>query len=210
MFGVPEIQNFVGRESELCQLNEAFQGNESLCKTAVLEGLGGMGKTQLAATFVKRQRGKFSAVFWMNGKNEDTLRQSFLDVAKRIYDEYPSSSSLKRAAESKDSDQVVEAVKQWLSTKGNAKWILVFDNIDNPKLPGIDDLQAYNIKSYFPEAEQGFILITTRSTRLKIGKVISLKKLQSIRESIRIIANMSGRQISDQGKCQNQKCMSSY
>lgn len=201
--GVPEIQNFVGRGSELSQLNETFQGNESLRRTVLLQGLGGIGKTQLAVTFVKKQRDNFSAVFWMNGKNEDTLKQSFADVAKQIYEEHPSSTLLKIAAESKDSDQVVEAVKQWLSVKDNTKWIMVFDNIDNPKLPGTDDPQAYDIKSYFPRADQGFILITTRSTRLKIGKVIPLKKLQDTRESIEILANMSDRQISDQGGCQN-------
>lgn len=201
MFGVPEIQKFVGRNSELLQLNATFQENDFLRKIVVLEGLGGMGKTQMAVKFVKKHRDKFSAVFWMNGKNEDTLKQSFADVVKRIYEEYPSSTSLKAAAESKNPNQVIEAVKQWLSTKGNTKWIVVFDNFDNPKLPGITDPQAYDIKSYFPKADQGFILITTRSTRLRIGKVISLKKLQSVRESIEILANMSNRQLSDQGKC---------
>lgn len=208
LFGVPEIQNFVGRSSELLQLNAAYQGNESIRKIVVLEGLGGMGKTQMAVKFVKQHRDNFSAVFWMNGKNEDTLKQSFADVAKRIYEEHPSSSSLKAAADSRDPDQVVAAVKHWLSTKSNTKWIVVFDNIDNPKLPGITDPQAYDIKSYFPKVDQGFILITTRSTRLRIGEVISLKKLQNIRESIEILANMSGRQLSDHGKCQSQGYLS--
>lgn len=121
-------------------------------------------------------------------------------MAKRLYDEYPSSTLLRTAAESKDADQVVGTMKRWLSAKGNIQWMLVFDNIDNPNLPGIKDPQAYDIKSYFPEAHQGFILITTRSSQLKLGKVIPIKKLQNIQESISILVYMSDRPISDQGR----------
>ena len=127
------------------------------------------------------------------------LKQSFTDMAKRLYHHYPSSTPLRTAAQSKDKDEIVETMKQWLSAKGNMQWMLVIDNVDNPKLPGIKDPQAYDVKSYFPEAHQGFILITTRSSRLKIGKVVQVKKLQKVEESIAILAHMSERQISDQG-----------
>lgn len=99
----------------------------------------------MAATFAKQQRDHHSAIFWLNGKNEDISKQSFAKMAKRLHENYPSSASLRTAAESKDADQIVGAMKQWLSTKGNTQWILVFDYIDNPKLPGIEDLQAYDI-----------------------------------------------------------------
>lgn len=198
--GVPEIENFVGREKLLIEIKEAFQGDGSDRKTVLLQGLGGIGKTQLAVTFIKQQRKTFSAVFWLNGKNEDLLKQSFTDMAKRLHNKYPSSIMLRTATESKDPDQIVEAMKQWLSAEGNVRWMLIFDNVDNPKLPGIKDPQAYDIKSYFPEAYQGFILITTRSSRLRMGKVIPVKKLQDLGESIAILAHMSERQISDQGE----------
>lgn len=80
-------------------------------------------------------------------------------MAKRLQIEYPSSLLLEREVDGKNADQVVAAViKQWLSIRGNSKWILVFDNVDNPKFPGISDPQAYDIGSYFPEAHQGSIL----------------------------------------------------
>lgn len=198
--GVPKIEKLVGRGKEMVRIKEAFQGNGSHRKTVLLQGLGGIGKTQLAAKFVKEQRNFYSAMFWLNGKNEDTLKQSFASIAKRLHRKYPSSEFLRTAVESQDADQVVEAMKQWLSAKGNTQWILVFDNIDNPKLPGIRDPQAYNIESYFPEVHQGFILITTRSSRLKIGTVIPIKKLQIVQDSIAILAQNSQRQISDQGR----------
>jgi hypothetical protein len=197
---VPEIEHFVGREEELAKIKETFQGDGSHRKTVLLQGLGGIGKTQLAVEYVKQQRDAYPAIFWLNGKSEDMLKQSFKNMAKRLFDQFPSSTLLRTAAESKDADQVAEAMKRWLSVKGNNQWLMVFDNVDNPKLPGIKDPQAYNIKSYFPEAHQGFILITTRSSQLKIGNIIPVKKLQNVRESIAILAYMSDRPISDQGR----------
>jgi Cdc6-like AAA superfamily ATPase len=197
--GVPEIEHFVGRREELIKIKTAFQGDGSQRKVVLLYGLGGIGKTQLAVTFVKEHRDTYSAIFWVNGKNEDTLKKSFADIARRLHTEYPSSILLKTAADEKDIDRVVAVVKQWLSTKGNIRWMLVFDNVDNPKLPGIEDPQAYDIRIYFPETHHGSILISTRSSRLNIGKVVSVEKLHDIRESITILASTSGRVISDQG-----------
>ena len=88
--GVPEIEQFVGRKEELIKMKEAFQDHGSQQKVVLL-GLGGTGKTQLAITFLKKHRDIYPAIFWLNGKNEDTLKRSFADMAKRLYMEYPSS-----------------------------------------------------------------------------------------------------------------------
>ena len=198
---VPEVKEFVGRKDELLRIKKAFQGDGSQRKVVLLHGLGGIGKTQLAAASMREHRDIYSAIFWLNGKNEDTLKQSFANMARRLYIEYPFSALLRRAAEEKDADQVVVFIKQWLSIKGNTQWILVFDNVDNPKLPSISDPQAYDIRLYFPEAQQGSILITTRSSRLEeIGEVVSVKKLLDIQESITILTSTSGKENLDQGK----------
>lgn len=200
--GAPEVPEFIGRKEELIRLKKAFQGDGSQRKVVVLHGLGGIGKTQIAVAFLKEHRDNYSAVFWLNGKNEDTLRQSFAEMAKRLHIEYPSSALLRRTVDEKKADEVVAVIKQWLSIRGNSKWILVFDNVDNPKLPGVSDPQAYDTRSYFPEAHQGSILITTRSSKLKIGELVSVKKLLDIQESIAILASMSGREDLGQGKYQ--------
>ena len=53
-------------------------------RTVVLHGLGGIGKTQLTIAYAKRHRHNYSAIFWLNIKDEDSLRQSFAKVAKQI------------------------------------------------------------------------------------------------------------------------------
>ncbi len=182
--GVPEIEQFVGRKEELIRIKEAFQDHGSQRKIVLLCGLGGIGKTQLAVAFLKRHRDIYSAIFWLNGKDEDTLKQSFAGIAKRLCNEYPSSALLRTAAEEKDADRVVEVTKQWLSIRGNTRWILIFDNVDNPKLPSISDPQAYDIRLYFPEGHQGSILVTTRSSRLNFGKVVFVKNFLTFRKAL--------------------------
>ncbi len=112
--GVPEVQEFVGRREELIRIKKAFQGNGSKRKVVLLYELGGIGKTQLAVASMKEHR-DYSAIFWLNGKNEDMLKHSLAQIAKRLHIEYPSSTLLRRAAEEKDADQVVAVIKQWLS-----------------------------------------------------------------------------------------------
>ncbi|SLM38641.1 P-loop containing nucleoside triphosphate hydrolase [Lasallia pustulata] len=61
--GIPETENFVGRKEELAKIKEAFQGDGSQRTIVFLHGLGGIGKTQLAVTFVKEHRDTYSAIF---------------------------------------------------------------------------------------------------------------------------------------------------
>jgi hypothetical protein len=199
LYGVPEIEEFVGRVEELSKMKEVLSSDGSERTVLVLQGLGGMGKTQLAVKYLKEHKNAYSAIFWLNGRTEDTLKQSFAVMAKRLHNEHASSVLVKRAMEAKDVDEVVKSIRQWLSIKDNYRWMLVFDNIDNPKIPGNKDPQAYDIKLYFPEAYHGSIIITTRSSRLKLGSVIPIRKLRDIRDGIAILSTNSGRPNLDQG-----------
>jgi hypothetical protein len=199
LYRVPEIEEFVGRTVELSKIEEAFQRDGSERTVVVLHGLGGIGKTQLAIKHLKDHRGTYSATFWLNGRTEDTLKQSFIDMARRLHSEHENSPLLKSAAKSKDVDQVVASIRKWFSIKENNKWMLVFDNVDNPKTAGNEDRQAYDIRLYFPEAHHGSIIIATRSSSLRIGKVISVPKLQDTEEGIAISTSVSGRENLHQG-----------
>lgn len=79
----------MAREDELARIHTALQGDGSR-KVVVLHGLGGIGKTQLAIAYAKRHKDNYSAMFWLNIKDEDTLKQSFAKVPKQISRQYPS------------------------------------------------------------------------------------------------------------------------
>ncbi len=186
----------MGRTEELERLTSAFPGHGPLRQIVLLYGLGGIGKTQLAVTFIKNRSDLYSAIFWLKGHSEDRLRQSFTLIAKRVHDEYPSFLPIRKALETNDVDEIVGAVKKWLSLKRNSKWMLVIDNVD--------DQQAYDVGKYLPQAYHGSILLTSRSSQraqaIAAAITISVEKLIDTSDSIAILSHMSGRSISAQGK----------
>ncbi|KAI9793338.1 MAG: hypothetical protein M1816_000230 [Peltula sp. TS41687] len=190
--GVLEIEIFVGRDEELAQIQKQLKDCSSR-KTVVLHGLGGMGKTQLAVIYALRSRDKYSAVFWLNSKDVDTLKQGFLNAAKRIFRDHPSLTQFEAVIQSGNLDEAMNMTNRWLSIPKNDRWLLIYDNYDTPKLPGCHEPGSFDIKPFLPEAHQGAVIITTRASQLKIGHVIPVKKLQNIDHSLEIISHASGR-----------------
>jgi ATP/maltotriose-dependent transcriptional regulator MalT len=90
---VSEIEEFVAREEELSEIHRALR-SDGTRRTVVLCGLGGIGKTQLTIAYAKRHKDNYSAVFWLNIKDEDSLKQSFAKAARQILREHPSASRL--------------------------------------------------------------------------------------------------------------------
>ena len=195
-FALPHVaatQRFVGRENELCSIRKGLIDGESARKIIVLHGLGGIGKTQLALYFVRTYKDTFSAIFWLNGNSIETLEQSFVDIATNLVEEYSSLPRLKTALENSDTESIIQHVKKWLSTRLNTRWLLVFDSVDNPKLPDYDASDAINLQRYLPSSDHGSILVTTRSSSLQLGDMIQVRKLVHTEESIEILQSMSGR-----------------
>ena len=71
---------------------------------------------------------------------------------------------------------------------------MIYDNYDNPKLPGNTDPAAVDIRKFLPESYQGSVIITTRSSQVKIGHPIRIRKLEDVRDSVKILSNASRRE----------------
>lgn len=196
---VSHVDHFIGRSDELAAIHKQLQHDGSR-KTVVVHGLGGMGKTQLALAYVQRHKDDYPAVFWVNSKSEDTLKQDYAVAAKRIYRDHPSLVHLKAVTEGSDLDEAAEAVKRWLSSAGNNRWLVIYDNYDTPKLPGHDEPGTFDIRPFLPEANHGAILITTRSSQLQVGRPVAVKKLLDIEQSLEILTQTSRRDRLSDGK----------
>lgn len=82
--------------------------------------------------YTKAHRDDYSAVFWLNIKDEVSVKQSYSRLAQRILQEFPSARQLGVFTDDKKPDKVVVAVKRWLNHAKNTRWLIVFDNYDNP------------------------------------------------------------------------------
>jgi hypothetical protein len=188
---VSDIDHFVARKDELRDIHKALSGDGSR-RTVVLHGLGGIGKTQLAIAYAKQHKDNYSAIFWLNIKDEDSLKQSFAKVAEQILREYPMASRL-CSVNMKNLDEVIDAVKAWQGLPYNTRWLMIYDNYDNPKLASNKDPAVVDITKYLPEAYQGSVLITTRSSEVEIGHLIHVTKLVDVHDSLKILSNTSRR-----------------
>ena len=184
---------FIGRTKELQQLREWLSPKSQPDGQRVVSivGLGGLGKTQLSLAHPRDCGNDYSSVFWINAKDETSLRQSMADWSAVIFPE-----SASPVATSADNEKLkIDNFRQWLSESQNDQWLLIFDNYDDPKLPGIESSTRYDIRAYFPHRSQGSILITTRSPLLPFAKKLHLKKIEDIEQSIAILAVKSGREV---------------
>ncbi|KAG9377114.1 Tetratricopeptide repeat-containing domain protein [Pyrenophora tritici-repentis] len=166
---VSRVDHFVGRSEELDAIHRELEHDGSR-KTAVVHGLGGMVKTQLALAYAQQHKDDYSAVFWVNSKDVDTLKQGYAAAARRVYREHPSLVHLKAVAQGSDLDEAAEA------------------------LPGHDGPGTFDIRPFLPKADQGAVLITTRSSQLHLGRPVAVKKLRGIEHSLEILSQTSRRE----------------
>jgi hypothetical protein len=191
----PQIHDgaFIGRRSELKHLQDWLspQSTTPTQKIVSIIGMGGLGRTQLSVAFARQYGRDYSSVFWVNAKDEATLKQSFVSLADIILDKVNNSSMTDAA----DEDHVLHQVRQWFSQQDNDQWLLLFDNYDDPKLPGVNSPTGYDIRQYFLFRAQGAILIASRSRRLKFARELELRKLDDEEQNLEILSNRSGRDL---------------
>ncbi|KAI5460951.1 hypothetical protein BGZ63DRAFT_425413 [Mariannaea sp. PMI_226] len=167
--GAPVSDKFIDRPTDRTALEQCLlpqQCSMDRRKVCVLHGLGGIGKTQLAIDFARRHKAAFSAIFWLDGRSEDQLRQSFARCLTRIPELRAASRNPDMNLNSHEGlDVAVMKVMEWLAQPSNTQWLLIFDNVDQDHQQG-GTTGAYDIRQYFP-GDQGSILITTRLLRLQ-------------------------------------------
>lgn len=160
------IRSFVGRQDIISRIDQAFSAGQGP-RIAVLQGMGGQGKSQVALEYCHRKKNSpYSAIFWVDATNENTTTGSFQSISERIKsstDHLP------------DSDARVAFVRQALTSRSTS-WLLVFDNYDDP-------IAFPNIRDYFPENDLGAILVTGRHAdagALVIGRGIGFIELSGL------------------------------
>ncbi|KAK5308775.1 hypothetical protein LTR93_012392, partial [Exophiala xenobiotica] len=125
---IPDAAKFVARENELGEMRRLLQGHKSR-SSVVLHGLGGIGKTQLAIKYAIRHKEKYTAIFWLNANDEDSLKLSFRRMAQRILEDQegrPSTRALASVDLDGDLDHVVTAVTTWLNLRRNTRWLMIY------------------------------------------------------------------------------------
>jgi len=170
---------FIGRDYELEKMKTILLSSphSSDRKVLVLGGMGGIGKTQIAIRYAKQHHTSYSSVFWANAETEYTLRNSLRRLVPQIL---PG-----ETVDQLDDDQLWSRISVWLSELENPRWLLIFDNYDDPG--------QYQIEQYYPFVAHGSIIVTTRQPDRVNGYPIKIPPMSNNEDSLNILATRSGR-----------------
>ncbi len=146
----PDIMNlparnarFTGRSEALSELRTRLRSGTAVvlfgAQSVALQGMGGVGKTQLALEYAYRYGPAYDVVFWLSADSTENLDASLRDLGNLLNLELSGRDS-------------VRAVLQELS-RDRRRWLLIFDNAEEPAL----------LESYLPHGP-GHVVITSRST----------------------------------------------
>ena len=148
-YKVPErrVCQFVGREDILQKIEKALSPGSGP-RIAVLQGMGGQGKSQIALEYCHRRKTTlYAAIFWVDATTENSTKGSFWAISEKIKKPADILPDIKARV-----DFVLQMISSW-----SIRWLLVFENYDNPN--------AFpNIAAFIPQNDLGSILVTSRHT----------------------------------------------
>lgn len=137
---------FTGREEALEKLRtQLTSGSPAVIRQPpqALYGLGGIGKTEIAAEYAHRFSGDYDVVWWIRADQEDSIRSALVGLGRRLglRDYHP---------EERDySSRIVLDALQ--AGDPYDAWLLIFDNVTQPGIIG----------QFIPQG-RGHVIVTSR------------------------------------------------
>ncbi len=169
-------------------------------KIYILYGLGGIGKTQLAVAYLREHQKIYSAILWLNGNSNETLMQSLAAFGKHAGLSPLSEAAAASTQVTRNIEAEARAALKWLALPGNDRWLMIVDNVDREYSRDDEDPLAYDIKSFLPPADHGYILITSRLPSLgEIGISREIKRLDA-EQALELVCDRSGLPHGTEGK----------
>jgi tetratricopeptide (TPR) repeat protein len=139
-FRLPRVvAHFTGRDTELGRLDQALGERHQAVITQTVIGLGGVGKTQLAAAYVHRHVDEYEVVAWIRAEDGG------------IGDLAALASELDLSVEGLTPEEQGGRVVRWLES-ADRSWLLVLDNVAHPA----------QLATLCPSSGPGRVLVTSR------------------------------------------------
>ncbi|EME53021.1 FxSxx-COOH system tetratricopeptide repeat protein [Amycolatopsis decaplanina] len=140
----PRNPNFTGRDELLDQLTKRLSSGTTAVLPSALHGLGGIGKTQMAAEYIYRHLQDYDLVWWIDAAHTTQIRAGLTELAGTLGLQGASEASVAVPA-------VIEALR---TGRPFRRWLLVFDAAESPE----------TVLPFFPRNGPGEILITSRNS----------------------------------------------
>ncbi|MFI7639516.1 FxSxx-COOH system tetratricopeptide repeat protein [Nonomuraea sp. NPDC049400] len=139
--------NFTGRADLLLALRKSISPVTAVvAQPMALQGLGGVGKTQLAVEYAWQYRTHYDLVWWVSADQPMLVPSALAAMATALGLPPATSTGVEQAAQS-----VLRALQSGVPYRS---WLMIFDNAEEPDL----------IKDYIPRGT-GHVIITSRNSR---------------------------------------------
>lgn len=111
---IATAEKFYYRDTKLDEINDIFK-RQSI---AVIRGMSGVGKTQLAIQYINKYRSQYNLIFFVRADKKVNIVNDYIILAKciEIYND-----------EQKTTDIIFNVIN-WLYNNNN--WLIVFDNVE--------------------------------------------------------------------------------
>jgi tetratricopeptide (TPR) repeat protein len=168
-------ESFVGRESQLAQLEAKLFSNDQTTTTLAIVGPGGTGKSQLALEVAHRTRQnmKNCSVFWIDASDKDSLYQSYASVAQK----------LRVPGWDDDLADMKQVAKRCVVEMSARQCLLIFDNTEDTTLRSSTSsmTEAADLADFVPQSKLCSVIFTTTNSNtaqsLASQNVIVLQEL---------------------------------
>ncbi|PVF91616.1 FabD/lysophospholipase-like protein [Serendipita vermifera] len=112
-------------------------------KVMVISGMGGCGKTQLVAQFMKEYKSRFQYALFIDGSSRETIEVDIINSVQGLSVDH--------------SPITLDDALDFFRNPHHDKWVIVYDNVDDTSL---------KIAKYLPDCQHGSVIITTRNQLL--------------------------------------------
>jgi DNA-binding SARP family transcriptional activator len=144
-FNLPAVAaSFTGREADIDALDDAFGAGDRAVITQAITGLGGVGKSQLAARYVQQRADGYDVVAWIRA--EDGGIADLAQLAARAG----------APVDGLSASELAQLALDWLGDSG-VRWLLVLDNVTSPE----------QLQRCCPRSGRGRVLVTSRDRALR-------------------------------------------
>ena len=142
-------KNFTGREDILALLRNELANSVTVVLPHALQGLGGVGKTQVAIEYAYRYSEDYDLIWWIPADQLPSVRASLASLAPQLG--LPPATASGTGIEG-TANAVLEALRRGRPFN---RWLLIFDNADQPE----------DLSDVIPRGGPGHVLITSRNHR---------------------------------------------